>query len=106
MPPSLGGTSVWLRTRNPSSSSRLRVESRSRRFWKLPPESTTVRGSPASAHAWAAPAATVSEVFGDMAHERRAVAESPPVRVGLGLAGKLLELNRCLPFVAHPLAYP
>ncbi len=34
-------------TRNPSSSSRRRVEASRRRFWKLPPESTTVRGSAA-----------------------------------------------------------
>ena len=44
MPPSFGGTSRCVSTRKPSASSRPRVESSSRRFWKLPPERTTVRG--------------------------------------------------------------
>src|SRR5205085_2935859 len=60
MPPSFGGTRRCARTRKPSASRRRRVEASRRRFWKLPPESTTVRGSHASAHAAAAPAATAS----------------------------------------------
>jgi hypothetical protein len=44
----------------PSLSRRRHVEASSRRFWKLLPESTTVLGSTASAHAAAGAAATVS----------------------------------------------
>ncbi len=59
MPPSFGGTRRCERTRKPCRSSRSRVEASSRRFWKVPPERTTV-SPPTSAHASAAPAATVS----------------------------------------------
>ena len=118
MPPSFGGTSRCVRTRKPRCSSRARVEASRRRFWKLPPESTTVRGSPASTQAsrrggrdrLVEPAqrppraAAPPRAPSDRCHQLRWVAEAPRVRLGGRFAGELLELDRRLALVRDALA--